>query len=160
MSHTRLKTRVQIQQRGGDKSRHDVLRDACLFGLDSLMSARMANGLQIILKMRAGLRKGTHGQVMMKCTGSKSQKVFVIEIQRDNPLRKQVETLMHELVHVQQRASGRYQMRWWKSDNKLHARWQGQDLGDKNKIPYRQRPWEIEAFEKQGPMARAYWAQV
>lgn len=112
-----------------------------------LMSTRMKNSLDIRLEMRSSkLEKNVAGQCESIANGSESSKEFTIKIQRDDEINEQLSTLAHELVHVWQKCQNTLQVRRWKSDNQVHVRWAGADAGVKGDIPYRDQPWEKEAF--------------
>ena len=59
-------------------------------------------------------------------------------------------TILHETVHLQQFESGRLVI----SDDKKSYVWCGARYGPS--CPYEQRPWEIEAFRRQGALLKAY----
>lgn len=142
--------KVKVLQKGGVKN-NEVIEAAVRFFGKELMSTRMTNTLTVRVAMRVSGRanKTTNGHVIHICNGSAAQKVFNINIDRDAHLASQLQVLAHEMIHVQQIATKRYQLRKWKSDRTLHARWEGNDIGDYHKIPYRERPWEVEAFANQ-----------
>jgi len=142
--------KVKILQKGGSKQ-HSTIEDAVRFFAKELMSTRMTNTLTIRVAMRVSGRakKTTRGHVEMMSNGSIAQKVFNINIDRDAHLATQLQVLAHEMIHVQQIATNRFQRRVWKSDGKLHVRWEGKDIGEGFKIPYREQPWEVEAFDNQ-----------
>jgi hypothetical protein len=138
-------TRITILQRGGDKN-HAALESAARFFLRELMSARLANTLTIRIEVRATkLDDGTLACAWLPTNGSAASKAFTVVLHRERCLRDQLEDLAHELVHVGQAASGRLQYRRWKSDGKVHARWEGTELGVVDALPYLTRPWEVEA---------------
>jgi len=150
------KTNIQILQRGGVK-RHDIIEHATRWGLSQLMSTRLANTLTIRIELRATkLRKGISGVAKSKAKGSKANKTFTIILLRDDCLKEQLVTLFHELVHVEQIAKNRLQKRVWRSDNRVHVRWEGKHLGPRDAIPYRTRPWEVEAFRLEKTLAKRY----
>lgn len=121
------------------------------------MTRRMMNTLNIRIELRASkLEKDVLGSCSSKANGSISTKNFTITIQRDNSYAEQLSTLAHEMVHVSQVAYGTLQNRVWKSDGKMHSRWNGVELGVKSDIKYRDRPWEKEAFGLQSDLASAY----
>jgi len=142
--------KVKILQKGGSKQ-HSTIEDAVRFFAKELMSTRMTNTLTIRVAMRVTGRskKTTRGHVHMLANGSVAQKVYNINIDRDMHLASQLQVLAHEMIHVQQIATGRFQQRVWKSDRKLHVRWEGKDIGEGFKIKYREQPWEVEAFDNQ-----------
>ena len=68
---------------------------------------------------------------------------FELEIHKDLPLRKVLETVCHEMVHVKQYARGEL----YESSRVNKHRWQGEWL---NKDPnYWDQPWEIEAHGRE-----------
>jgi hypothetical protein len=69
--------------------------------------------------------------------------------------RKQLlKTLMHELVHIDQSMTGR----WNTADNKTWF-WMGHPYSPqyKTKWEYVNKPWEKEAYARQGPLADQVW---
>ena len=152
--------KITILQRGGDKSNHDVLRDATKYFCKMLMSTRMCNTLNIRLEMRATkLERDALGSCFTEAVGSKTNTDFTVMIQRDLPIKEQLETLAHECVHIHQKRSNLLQYRLWKSDGAYHARWNGQDMGVYDSIDYWKRPWEVEAFALEPLMFKAYHCQ-
>lgn len=78
---------------------------------------------------------------------------FEIELHKDMPLRKLLETVCHEMVHVKQYARGEL----YESERQSKLRWQGQWV--KKDIDYWDLPWEIEAHGREcGLFVR--WAQT
>lgn len=88
---------------------------------------------------------------------------FELEIQSDQSLRRFLETVAHEMVHVKQYARGEL----YESTAQNKHKWQGEWL---DKDPeYYDRPWEIEAhgrevglfvrWAKEAGYANADWAQ-
>ena len=127
------------------------IKDATQLFLNELMSKRLQNTLKIKINVRKttvkkGWGKDCGGVHLADPMGSKPNKEHKILIHYGTNI---MSTLAHELVHVYQIATKKYQQRFWKSDGQLHVRWNGKELGLKEKIPYRQRPWEIEAFDLQ-----------
>jgi hypothetical protein len=153
-----FKKGVQIFQKGGCKKDHDTLLKATQFYAKELMTTRMFNSLAIRIEMRASkLNKFTRGTCSMGKWGSQTEKKYVITIKRDMSIGEKLEVLAHEMVHVQQRAYNRIQMRRWKSDyNQIHVRFDGEEMGRYHEMPYLERPWEIEAMKQQKPLAEAF----
>lgn len=149
---------INILQKGGKKN-HELLDESIRFFAKQLMSTRLMNTLNIRVEIRATkLDKDVLGACSAKSDGSLSTKDFKIEIQRDEHVRDQVRILAHEMVHVWQKASNTLQYRQWKSDNKIHARWNGNDVGLYNDIPYLERPWEKEAYYLEQPLYDSFKA--
>ena len=138
--------KVTILQKGGRKN-HEVLDEATRFYASKLMSTRMMNTLNLRIEVRSTiLPKNWAGSCSAKVNGSQSTKDFTIVLQRDHTLGEQLKTLAHEVVHVWQKARNTLQYRLWKSDNQVHVRWNGREMGTQPEIPYYDRPWEKEAF--------------
>lgn len=80
---------------------------------------------------------------------SLSKREFEVEINKEQSLRRLLETVAHELVHVKQYARGELQ--------ETHLAWKGQPV-DPN-TNYWDLPWEIEAHGREvGLFIR--WAQI
>jgi len=139
--------KVKLYQRGGFKKSHDQLLDFTHRAGLSLMSARRWNGLTIKLQFRTTDLGSAWAKCLIKTNGSKLQKEFTIFVDKRLPTRFQKKCILHELVHVNQVVSGRYQIRWWKSDDQLHVRWNKKDYGLLKEVEYFDMPWEIEAHE-------------
>lgn len=137
--------KIQILQKGGTKN-HETIERATRWAIGKLFSTRLANTLHIRIEIRASLNTGSvDGRCFTPSNGSKATRKFRIQILRDAPLRSQIRILFHELAHVHQFATGRLQARIWKTDRKLHYRWQGEHVGTAAENPYSDRGWEVEA---------------
>ena len=142
--------KLTVLQRGGIKNPR--IEERARFFASILMSTRMSNTLHVRIEMRSTtLVDGNSAQVTHAANGSKASKHFVIKIDRDAPFNEQIGFLAHEMKHVEQVATGRYQTRVWASDRQMHARWNGTEMGTLSSLPYWTRPWEVEAreFQKQ-----------
>lgn len=149
--------KVKIFQRGGYRN-HETLEAAIRFYARQLLSVRMANTLEIRVEVRATkLEDGNCATVSILTNGSRPTKKFTIILDRKRSLTEQVGDLAHEMTHVAQAATGRYQLRRWKTDQKVHARWEGQELGLLADLDYWTRPWEVEARQKEAELAPAFW---
>ena len=143
------KLEISLPRNERDQELVDDLTEATKFFLGELISKRLQNTLKIKIHVRKTTVKkkwgdNCQGVHLANAKGSDPEKNHKIIIDHTADIFK---TLAHELVHVKQIATKQYQQRWWKSDNELHTRWEGKELGPKRRIPYRQRPWEIEAFD-------------
>lgn len=149
--------KINILQRGGFKDNHTVLAKATEYYCKMLMSTRMCNTLNIRLEIRATtLKKNVTGTCQTDPIGSKTNTDFTIVLKRGEPLLDQLRTLAHEIVHVHQKRTNLLQYRLWKSDMKYHARWNGEEMGIYDSIPYAKRPWEIEAAVLAPLMQKVY----
>ena len=152
------KLEISLPRNERDESLVQDLTEATNLFLSELVSKRLQNTLKIKIHVRKTTVKKTWGQScegvhLADAKGSAPDKEHKIIIDHNSDI---FETLAHELVHVKQIATKQYQQRWWKSDGELHVRWEGKELGPKRRIPYRQRPWEIEAFEKQDILVKKW----
>jgi len=66
-------------------------------------------------------------------------------------------TLAHEMVHVMQIATKKLQYRYWRSDRRLHFRWNGEEMGVLANFPYKNQPHEIEAREKEEDLFKRFY---
>lgn len=142
------KLEISLPRNERDQELVNDLTEATKLYLGELISKRLQNTLKIKIHVRKTTIK-SEGVHLANAKGSDPDKYHKIIIHNDSDI---FETLAHELVHVKQIATKQFQQRWWKSDNELHARWEGKELGPKRRIPYRQRPWEIEAFNLEGKL--------
>lgn len=114
-----------------------------------LFSTRMANTLDITIELRKTTLEKSHSGICHTANnGSQSSRKFRIKLRSTRGLAEIGRTLAHELIHVEQFASKRLQLRPWKSDGRVHARWEGEELGVFADIPYATQPWEVEARTK------------
>jgi len=145
-----FKARVSLPRNEFNQAQATVLLEAAKYYAKNMMSARMANTLKVKIHVRKTVcKKNTYGQVHSLVTGSKGQKDFLIELNANLDVHSMLDTLAHEMIHVKQLATKQLQYRYWKSDNQLHARWEGQEVGTVGSIPYAERPWEVEARNNQ-----------
>ena len=57
---------------------------------------------------------------------------------------------------LKQYSTGQLSKRIWKSDNRVHYRWEKKDIGVQSDMEYKDRPYEIEAFAKQLPLVEEW----
>ena len=115
--------------------------------------------IEIELGMRCSnnLIKGTHwGHVTFNGVTSKGVRKFDVKIQKNAPYSQVICTLAHELMHVWQFVTGRYVLQL--EGSVWTATWKGESLGEKKKINYWTRPWEIEARAHQERLRDAFFA--
>jgi hypothetical protein len=87
-------------------------------------------------------------QVWGYCNGLEDED-YVIEISSNINTSDMVETIFHELVHVKQIIDGRLD-----EDGRT---WKGKTY-DTTKTPYKELPWEIEAFRLQRLMTKEFFS--
>ena len=112
--------------------------------------------LDIEIKIKSFVKDDTCGYAMPLDDHS-NPRCFELEINKNARLRRLLETVAHEMVHVKQYARGEL----FESIGKHGKhRWQGEWLSDssKNVTEYWDQPWEIEAHGREcGLFVR--WAQ-
>ena len=142
----------------GGKYQEELLEEAVRFYARDLMSTRMANTLKIKVHVRKTvLKNGTLGQVINNCKGSIKQNEYLITLDSKAFTADMLRTLAHEMIHVMQIATKKLQYRYWKSDKKLHFRWNGEEMGELSKFPYRDQPHEIEARGSQDKLFMKFY---
>lgn len=87
-------------------------------------------------------------QVWGYCNGIEDED-YVIEISSNINTSNMVETIFHELVHVKQIIDGRLD-----EDGRT---WKGKTY-DTTKTPYKELPWEVEAFRLQRLMTKEFFS--
>ena len=78
------------------------------------------------------------------CAGDINDGDFLIEVNRNLPMRKKMIALMHELVHMKQHIA--LEMKYDASNDE--TTWHGKKFINEY-VDYFDRPWEIEAFGRQ-----------
>lgn len=135
---------MEVSIKGGTKSQKAYAKSIIEFCADKLMSTRLANTLTVKLHFTPLYEK--HRQ-MGNCSwedDSYRPKEFTIEIDPSARLRRVLESICHEMVHVKQFAKG--EMRDLASAERVS--WNGQKY-DISSDEYFERPWEIEAHGRE-----------
>ena len=132
-----------------------VYRHLINFTLEQLISKNLKNKLKLYVYFRKkySFDKDTVGYLQTYAqTKTVPVRFAKMYIRTDMSFLNILETITHELVHLKQYATGQLSKRIWKSDNQVHYRWERKDIGVQSDIEYKNRPYEIEAFEKQFPL--------
>ena len=132
-----------------------VYRHLINFTLEQLISKNLKNKLKLYVYFRKkySFDKDTVGYLQTYAqTKTVPIRFAKMYIRTDMSFLNILETIAHELVHLKQYATGQLSKRIWKSDNQVHYRWERKDIGVQSDIEYKNRPYEIEAFEKQFPL--------
>ena len=132
-----------------------VYRHLINFTLEQLISKNLKNKLKLYVYFRKkySFDKDTVGYLQTYAqTKTVPVRFAKMYIRTDMSFLNILETIAHELVHLKQYATGQLSKRIWKSDNQVHYRWERKDIGVQSDIEYKNRPYEIEAFEKQFPL--------
>ena len=132
-----------------------VYRHLINFTLEQLISKNLKNKLKLYVYFRKkySFDKDTVGYLQTYAqTKTVPVRFAKMYIRTDMSFLNIIETITHELVHLKQYATGQLSKRIWKSDNRVHYRWEKKDIGVQSDIEYKNRPYEIEAFKKQFPL--------
>ena len=132
-----------------------VYRHLINFTLEQLISKNLKNKLKLYVYFRKkySFDKDTVGYLQTYAqTKTVPIRFAKMYIRTDMSFLNILETIAHELVHLKQYATGQLSKRIWKSDNRVHYRWEKKDIGVQSDIEYKNRPYEIEAFAKQFPL--------
>ena len=121
-----------VEITGGTKSQRSYAESMVHFCINTLMP-RMTS-LDIVVKITRS--QGAMGY----CLETDNNRTFEIELDRTLTLRKLMETLAHEMVHVKQYAR--------RELNPTTEAWMGKTYNPK-KISYWDLPWEIEAHGRE-----------
>ena len=149
----KMKIAVSLPRLSFNPDLAEKLISATKFITKELMSFKKLSTLKIKINVRrTTLGTRTLGQVTHDDKVF-AQKEFLIELNSNQCESEMISTVAHELVHVQQSVSKRLVYKFWSDDNKVHVYWEGKELGEASQIPYRERPWEVEAFSKQDVLA-------
>lgn len=82
-------------------------------------------------------------------------RVFVVKIDNNLPKKKMLTALSHEMVHVKQFAKQELQYRC----REPRCKWRGEPIDD-DSIPYRELPWEQEAWGLQDSLYNNFIKQL
>ena len=72
----------------------------------------------------------------------------------------QLKMLSHEMIHVRQKAKDQMQWRWNEKNMCLMVRWMNNAPVKSDEIPYRERPWEVEAYKYQEHYYKMFIDQI
>lgn len=110
--------------------------------------------IRIIVNFDAMMRDA-YGEAIWNGYSSYHARSFTITISepKNRSTRMLIETLMHELVHVHQMATRRYQMRLNPSRSRYHLFWKNHDH---TATEYFRQPWETEAYAREATLIERY----
>ena len=117
---------------GGNPNQRKYVESMVEFCIQKLMPRMQTLDIEIKLASPKG--------AMGYCLETDNNRTFEIEIDRKLPLRKLMETLAHEMVHVKQYARREF--------HPVHDKWMGKTINPK-KVSYWDLPWEIEAHGRE-----------
>ena len=139
---------------GASKSQKKHISSIVNFCIKNMMP-RMTN-IEIQVKLKV-LKGNVYGYCLADPEGDAERgdrpRVFELEVEKNLPLRKLLETIAHEMVHVKQYARGEL----YEGSRTSQHRWQGKWL--KKDPKYWDQPWEIEAHGRE-PGLFIQWAEA
>jgi len=149
----KMKIAVSLPRLSFNPDLAEKLISATKFISKELMSFKKLSTLKIKINVRTTtLGTRTLGRVTHDSKFF-AQKEFLIELNSNQCESEMIATIAHELVHVKQSVSKEVVYKFDKDANKLLVSWKGKELGEPSQIPYRERPYEVEAFSKEGILA-------
>ena len=146
---------MQIKCTGGTKNQKKYAKSIALFCADKLMHKNLTDNIKLRIKVSNTLYKtdGNLGNVMWEDDNYKPRE-FYMEIDNTVRLRRILESVAHEMVHLKQFAKG--EMRDMMTADKTE--WLGQSMHSKS-VDYYDLPWEYEAHGREcGLFVR--WAEA
>ena len=146
---------MQIKCTGGTKNQKKYAKSIALFCAGKLMHRNLIDNISLQIKFSKTLYKdcGNLGNITWEDDNYKPRE-FVMEIDNTVRLRRVLESVAHEMVHLKQFAKG--EMRDMMTADKTE--WFGQTLHSRSH-DYYDLPWEIEAHGREvGLFVR--WAEA
>lgn len=136
---------MHITVTGGTKRQRQLSTSIARFTAKQLMSKRLMQNLEVNIKLIPRLleKEEVYGDSTWEDNNWRPRE-FTIQADSKLKLRRLLETIAHEMVHVKQFAKG--EMVDVVRANKI--RWQGQYFDDKD-AEYYDQPWEIEAHGRE-----------
>lgn len=125
---------INIEVTGGTKKQRELAESLAYFCVQKLMPKKKTLDVTITL--------GKLDEVLGWCLWETATE-FSVDIEKKQSLRRLLETVAHEMVHVKQYATGEL----YESTAQGKHRWQGKWL--KKDPEYYDRPWEIEAHGRE-----------
>lgn len=136
---------MHITVTGGTKRQRQLSTSIARYTAKQLMSKRLMQNLEVNIKLVPRLleKEEVYGDSTWEDNNWRPRE-FTIQADSKLKLRRLLETIAHEMVHVKQFAKG--EMVDVVRANKI--RWQGQYFDDKD-AEYYDQPWEIEAHGRE-----------
>lgn len=138
---------------GGSKKQRMLAEAAMLHVFEKFMPRMMT--LDVTLRIRKFNKSGEEGVVgwcVWEDTNIRPRE-FTIEASSELPTIEFIKTVIHEMVHVKQYATGQMKERF-KQGRKTY--WKDKDYTD---ISYSKSPWEREAYRKQETVYKSFMAE-
>jgi len=137
---------VQVTVVNANRSQKKYTESLVHFCAYMLMSKRMTNSLEVTVRYTKDMyeKHNECGTCMWEDDNTRP-KEFTIEIDKSQPLRKALESVCHEMVHVKQFATG--QMKDLMK-GRQYVKFDGVEY-NRDKMSYWDYPWEIEAMGRE-----------
>jgi hypothetical protein len=129
---------------GGTKKERALVESIAVFSGYYLMTDKTADKLEIDIELMGNLYKecGSLADVVYEDNNFRP-KEYTLRVDKTFTLRRMLESIAHEMVHISQFATGR----WVELENTKTTRFDGKEY---KKMPkYWDRPWEIEAHGRE-----------
>lgn len=134
--------------RGKDRK---VVREAINFFMSDQLPGRKGESTHLEVRF-ISLPKSVHGvcSVHDEETNSYAPRMFSIDVSGKLSLKKTVETIAHEMVHLRQFRNKelRYRQNYTSFNGKAYS----------HDLPYEKEPWEKEAYKLESVLSDAFWA--
>lgn len=135
-----------IEVSGGTAKQRELVQSIAEWCSVKLMGSRLSNVVNVEIELRRDM-----GDSLGNATYDDSNhrpREFIMEVNASSNirLRKILETVAHEMVHIKQYAKG--EMKDLISRPANIRKWQGKEI-DTNLISYWDLPWEIEAYGRE-----------
>lgn len=152
--------RINIVERAaaGVSKEHTVLEAAARHAIAQFFPAACKQ-VRVRIEVRKGMGRGM-GDAAGWATTQKSRGTdYTIRLRQGVGITSMLDTVMHEMAHVQQRMTGRLVSRYCYDKRSAVDTWQGAELVRKE-VPYREQPWEVEAFALSPQLVRSFFATI
>jgi hypothetical protein len=152
--------RINIVERAaaGVSKEHTVLEAAARHAVAQFFPATCKQ-VRVRIEVRKGMGRGM-GDAAGWATAQKSRGTeYTIRLRQGAGITSMLDTVMHEMAHVQQRMTGRLVSRYCYDKRSTVDTWQGAELVRKE-VPYRERPWEVEAFALSPELVRSFFGII
>lgn len=145
------KNTANIKIYGNTKNRRKTIRKATQWMISYVMGDRLANNVSVDISFFSDMKLSSHGEMWWIDTNSRPR-YFEIVLNRNLSDRQLLKTLAHEVIHVNQYVTG--DLKDFVCVKSQHSKWKKRYIKTDGvgRIPYRQLPWEIEAFRDQNAL--------
>lgn len=144
-----------IEVTGGTKKQRELVQSIAEYSAVKLLGSRLCASVEITIELRQDLGESL-GNATWEDDNHRPRE-FTIEVNaaKHIRLRRMLETVTHEMVHVKQFAKG--EMKDLISRPANIRKWMGKEI-DTNEISYWDLPWEIEAYGREAGLF-VRWAE-